>query len=266
MTARLVCALGVLALAPAARPIDIGTLKPEGYVSDFARVVDAQSRQDIEAYCARVEKLTGVQMAFVTIPTLGIEPIEDFANDLYRRWGIGQKGKDEGLLLLLAVRDRRSRLEVGLGLEPHITDGATGSLLRRMRPDLQQNRYGDALFTAAIDLGRRISQAKGVQIPEETSVRRRPPPPPSPAAELPWPLLLGGMFLLFWIMSMGSRRRRYYYGNRGFLPGMILGSMLGGRSSWGGRGGGGFGGYDSGDSFGGFGGGDSGGGGASSNW
>ena len=252
----------LLTFAPAVFAIDIATLKPQGYVSDFANVIDAESKADLEAYSARVEKATGVQMAFVTLDTLAGEALEDFANDLYRRWGVGQKGKDEGLLLLLVVGDHRSRLEVGRGLEEHIPDGMAGSLLRDMRSYLQRQQYGDALAVAARSLGNRIAQAKGVQISEEAPLRRRPPPQPA-GGEIPWPIILGGIVLLFWIMGMGSRRRGG--GGGGILPGLILGNMLG-RSSYGGYSGGGFGGYDSGGSFGGFGGGDSGGGGASGNW
>src|ERR1035438_3629521 len=79
--------------------------KPEGYVSDFAHVIDAASRSQLEAYCTSVEQATGAQMALVTIPSLETEPIEDVANTLYRAWGVGQKGKNEGILLLL---DRKS--------------------------------------------------------------------------------------------------------------------------------------------------------------
>ena len=83
-----------------------------------------------------------------------------------------------------------------------------------------------------------------------------------------FPLIIGGMLLLFWLLGMGGGGgRRGRGGGAGhLLAGMLLGSMMRGRSPYGGFGGGGFGGYDSGDSFGGFGGGDSGGGGASSNW
>ncbi len=88
-------------------------------------------------------------MAFVTIDSLDGEPVEDFANNLYRAWGIGKKGKDEGLLLLLAVKDRRSRLEIGRGLEGPITDGTSGSVLRQMAPSLRAGDYGDAMLTAA---------------------------------------------------------------------------------------------------------------------
>lgn len=262
MMPRLVLAAVLAAVSAAA--VDIGTLKPEGYVTDFARVVDAQSKAELTAYCAQVEKAAGVQMAFVTISTIGQDPVEDFANDLYRRWGIGNKETHEGLLLLLVVNDRRSRLEVGRGLEPYITDGTSGALLRQMRPALQQRRYGEALLAAAQSLGERVAAAKGVQIAADSPMRRRPPPPPAADFHIPLPMLILGAFAFFWIMGMGSRQRRGYRGG-GLLPGIILGNMMG-RSSYGGYSRGGFGGYDSGDSFGGFGGGDSGGGGASSDW
>jgi uncharacterized protein len=253
--------LAALALLSSAHALDLNSLKPQGYVSDFASVVDPASRQKIELYCARVEKATGAQMAIVTLPTLDGEPIEDVANDLFRRWGIGKKGEDNGLLFLLVIQDRRSRLETGFGLEPIINAGEAGSTLRAMRPALRQNQYGEALWVAATALGDKIAAAKGVQIDMGAPRPRRAPEPAS--QDIPWPIILGGLFLLLMIMGRGGRRGGGGGGLGGFLPGLILGNMMGGRSSYGG---GGFGGYDSGDTFGGFGGGDSGGGGASSDW
>jgi uncharacterized protein len=253
----------LLLLALPVLAIDIATLKPQGYVSDFAGVIDAQSKADLEAFSARVEKATGVEMAFVTLDSLAGESLEDFTNDLYRRWGVGKKGKDEGLLLLLVVNDRRSRLEIGRGLEEHIPDGMAGALLSEMRPFLRESQYGAAFSTAAHSLATRIAQRKGVQIPDAGPMRRRPPPQ-AVTDTIPIPLILGGIFLLFWIMGMGGRRGGRG-GGGGLLPGIILGNMMG-RSSYGGHSGGGFGGYDSGGGFGGFGGGDSGGGGASGSW
>jgi uncharacterized protein len=248
------CVLAWVCLA-SALAIDFGALKPEGYVSDFAHVVDPASRSAIERYCARVEKATGAQMALVTLDTLGGEPVEDVGNLLYRQWGVGQKGKNEGVLLLLVVRDRKSRLEVGYGLEPVLPDGSAGGLLREMRPALRQNQYGEALAVAAQSLGTRIATAKGVQIGTES----RRPLHSRRELPIPWWLILGGVALLIWLLRAGGG------GPGGLLAGMLLGNLMG-RSFGSGSGGGGFGGYDSGDSFGGFGGGDSGGGGASSNW
>ena len=153
-----------LVLVSSALALDLASLKPQGYLSDFAGVVDAESRQAIELYGARLEKATGAQIAIVTLSTLDGEPIEDVANDLFRRWGIGKKGEDNGLLFLLAVRDRRSRLEIGRGLEPIITDGRSGAALRAMRPALREGRYGEALSVAATSLGEVIAQSKGVQV------------------------------------------------------------------------------------------------------
>jgi len=206
-------------------------------------------------------------MAVVTVDSLEDEPIEDVANRLFREWGIGKKGKDEGLLLLFAVRDRKDRAEIGYGLEPIVTDADAGAILRGIRPILRQGNYGGAIFAAAQELGNQIAQAKGVDLGPVTRVRRERS---VPQRGIPWPVLIGGFFLLMWIIgrfSGGGSGGGRFGGGSGFLTGMILGNMMGRGSGWGG---GGFGGYDSGGGggggFGGFGGGDSGGGGASSGW
>jgi uncharacterized protein len=197
-------------------------------------------------------------MALVTLRTLEGEPIEDVANTIFRAWGVGQKGKNEGILLLLVVGERRSRLEVGYGLEPILPDGLSGSILRDMRPALRQGQYGEAMMAAAETIGSTIAHAKNVSLNAQLPRRIRR----SSGNSIPWPLLLLGLFVIFWLLRAGGRG-----GGGGFLTGMILGSLMGGRGF--GGGGGGFGGYDGGSSgggFGGFGGGDSGGGGASGNW
>lgn len=234
--------------------LDLKSLQPQGYVSDFAGVIDPVAKQAIEQYCRSVEDSTGAQLAFVTLVTLDGEPVEDVANTLYRQWGIGKKDTNEGALFLLAINDRRSRLEVGYGLEPVLPDGAAGGILREMRPALQEGRYGEAMRVAAAAVGERIAASKGVQIAGSPRPRR----PARREATLPLlPVLVMGGLLFFFMYSSGMGRgirRGGYYGP---------GPWIGGGSSGGSRGG--FGGYDGGG-FGGFGGGDSGGGGASSSW
>ena len=254
-------ALLLLAAAGAAG-ISVTELQPRGRVNDFAGVVDPFIRKDLERYLAHLEKTAGVQMAIVTLRTIEGQPLESFANDLYRHCGIGKKGKDEGALLLLVVDDKLSRLETGRGLEPVITDGTAGSLLREMRPALKDGKYGEALGTAVESLGRRIAQAKGVSIESAPPPVQRVPEEQKPSA-FPWALLLFVIFLAF-MLPRRRRQRRYHGGGGGFLPGLVLGGLN--RPVYGGHSHGGFGGYDSSDSFGGFGGGDSGGGGASSSW
>jgi len=254
-------------VAFSAAAVDWKTYKPQGYVSDFAGVVDAQSRAAIESYAGNVQRATGAQIALVTIPSLQGEPIEDVANDIFHAWGVGQKTEDNGVMLLLSIGDRKSRLEVGGGLGGDIPDSMAGDILDEMRPALRQRQYGPALLAAAEKIGSTVAQAKGVSIAAPTHARRVPR---GTRDSIPWPLILFGIFFLL-ILLRGGRHGGGYGGRGGgggFWTGLLLGQLLnsGRRSSgWGG----GFGGYDSGNSgggFGGFGGGDSAGGGASSDW
>jgi uncharacterized protein len=253
----------VLLAACLAAAYDFSALKPQGHVSDFAGVIDVQTRAGLNRYCKAVEASTGAEIALVTLDTLHDEPVEDVANLLYRTWGIGKSDTDEGVLFLLVVNDRKSRLEVGYGLEGAIPDGYGGGLLREMRAALQAGQYGPAMAVAAQTLGNRIAQDKGVTIQEQAPRSRR-----GVAQKRGFPF--GSLiFIVFLLFMMGGRRRGGRGGGMGgLLTGMLLGNILGGgfRGGYGGRSAGGFGGYDSFDSFGGFGGGDSGGGGASGDW
>jgi uncharacterized protein len=76
---------------------DFASLQPQGYISDFSGVIDAQTRASLEAYCADLEAKTSAQIAVLTIPTLRGEPVEDVAVDIFRKWGVGQKTTNEGL-------------------------------------------------------------------------------------------------------------------------------------------------------------------------
>jgi uncharacterized protein len=261
--------------AASAAAADWKALSPQGYLSDFSGVVDSASRAGIERYCGAVERSTGAQIALVTIPSLQGEPIEDVANTIFSAWGVGKKGADNGILLLLATGDRRSRLEVGYGLEPDIPDGFAGAVLRQMRPALRAGQYGEALKAAAETIGSRIAQAKGVAI--DATLPRRMRPGGGEVVLSPLVVGIGGLILLIAVgllfaflaaaAALPSRRPRPGFGGGGFLAGLLLGNLTGG--GWGRRGGhsgGGFGGFDSGGGFGGFGGGASGGGGASSSW
>ena len=250
--------LAALAL-PAVLALDTSKLKPTGYVNDFAHALDPAGKQRLESYCADLERSTGTQMAVVLVDTLDGEPVEDVANRLYREWGIGKKGADEGILLLLAVEDHKDRAEIGYGLEPIIPDGYAGDVMRRIRPILRQGNYSGALLAAADQFGERIAQSKGVALSTDPELRRTRPAPQGDS--IPWPLLVFGFFLVMWIIGRFTGGRG---GGTGLLAGMILGNMMG--RGGGGWSSGGFGGGGGGGSWGGFGGGDSGGGGASGGW
>jgi uncharacterized protein len=247
------------------------TPPPTGYVSDYAHVIDEGSKQRIEQLCRELESKTAAQLAFVTIPSLNGEPVEDYAVKLFEKWGIGKKEKSNGLLLLVAVQDRRSRIEVGYGLEGVITDGYSGEVLRQLRPYFRANDYGPGLYEAAQQLATRIAQSSGVSLsagPDRGRERDNSGAPLQSHQLIFVVLVLAALFLLPYFFgggggggSFGPSSRRYrrrgYYGGWGGFGGF---GGLGGSGGSSGGGSGGFGG------FGGFGGGSSGGGGASSDW
>jgi uncharacterized protein len=242
--------------------LDTSKLKPTGYVNDFAHAIDPQAAAVIEAYCGNVERATGAQFAIVTVDTLDDEPVEDVAVRLYKEWGIGKKGTDEGLLVLLAIKDHKNRIELGYGLEPIISDADAGSILRGIRPILRQGNYGGALLAVAQQLGQRVATAKGVTIEGQPPVQRGPRD--SGGGGGIFGIIIVFVIFMFLIRLLSGRGGGGGGGMGGFLTGMLLGNMLGGgrRGDWGG---GGFGG-GGGGGFGGFGGGGSGGGGASGGW
>lgn len=254
---RLLCtSLLLLSLRAAAAPISPTELRYRGYVNDFADVIEPEWEQRLTRLITLLDQKTKAQIAVVTVSTLEGEPIEDFANRLFQAWKIGHKD-DRGVLLLLVIKDRRSRLEVGYGLEPIIPDGYAGSVLREMRPALREQKYGQAIYAGVSLLAERIAAQSGVKLEELGVPRARP----RAAQGLEWtmlPLVLALMPLLFlvllafWAPGTGVRYRRRRWWDSGYLGG------FGGYDSSGS--GGGFGGFE------GFGGGSSGGGGASSSW
>jgi uncharacterized protein len=258
----------LIAFAVSAFALDTSKLKPTGYVNDFAKALDPAGKARLEAYCAALETSTGVQMSIVTVDTLDDEPVEDVGNRLFRQWGIGKKGKDNGILLLFAIKDHKNSVELGYGIEPIISDADAGSILRGIRPILRQGNYSGALLAAAQELGNTIAQAQGVAQVAPPGGQRPRARSGGSSSGVNWVALLPiGILALFWLIgriSGGGRGGRGGGMGTGLLTGMILGNMMGrGGSGWSG---GGFGGGGGGGGFGGFGGGDSGGGGASSSW
>jgi len=222
--------------------------QPRGYVSDFAEIIPASEESRISSLCAQVEEKTTAEIAVVTMPDIGGESEELYATELFQRWGIGKKGRDNGILLFLALAERRFRIETGYGLEGLLPDGRLGQIAdEKMMPFFRQGRYGHGFYSGAAAIAEIIAVDAGVQLSLES-----PPPSPPPedggrqAFRIPVLLIILIIFMIFG-------------GRLGLLPLLLLGGMPRGRGGFGGGfKGGGFGG-----GFGGFGGGMSGGGGIS---
>ena len=152
---------------------------PQGYVSDFAHVLDAGARASLEARLAAYDRATTNQIAIALFPDLGGVPINDFAVRLEEAWKVGRRGRDNGLLLLVALKERQVRIEVGYGLESKVTDADAGRIIRDdLAPAFQAGRYGEGLG-AAVDalaalIGAPSRSASGTPPPGSGVVRTQP--------------------------------------------------------------------------------------------
>jgi uncharacterized protein len=231
-------------------------------INDFANVVDAQSKQTMEALIRSLQQASGDVVIVATIPTFKpYGDIREYAVKMFenRGRGIGQRGKDNGVLILLAVQDRQVWIEVGYDLEQFITDGYAGDVSRTlMAPAFARGDYGGGLVAGVNQFAARIAQARGVTLTGA----------PAPAAARGGrgvglsPGVIVILIIWFLIASRTSRRSHLMRGGRwGRGPWSGWNSGIGPFGGGGGFGGGGFGG-----GFGGFGGGSSGGGGGGASW
>jgi len=235
-------------------------------VNDFAGIIDPQSEQALDAMIRSLQQAAGDVVVVATVQT--IEPYADareYAVEMFENAGrgIGERGTDNGLLVLVAVDEREVWVEVGYDLEEFITDGFAGETSRNvMLPEFRRGDYGAGLVAGVSRIIGRIAERRNVTL---QGVR---PPEETEDDENPGGSIVLTVFILFMIlnaiagrMRRGRRHIRRWGGGgwSGWHSG--AGPFGGGLGGFGGRGGGGFGG-----GFGGFGGGRSGGGGGGAGW
>ena len=235
-------------------------------VNDFAHVIDPDSAAKMDTLIRSLQKASGDVVVVATVDTF--QPygdIREYAVKMFENHGrgIGQKGKDNGLLILLAVKDRQVRVEVGYDLEEFITDGYAGELSRKvMVPEFRNGAYGAGLLAGVTRIAARIAERRNV-------VLEGAPPPSEDDNEGGFGI--SGFAVLIVILILlnmigRTRRRRGFWGGTGGGWNSGVGPFGGGFGRGGGFGGG-FGGFGGGGGgFGGFGGGRSGGGGGGGSW
>lgn len=220
--------------------------EPQGYINDYAGLVDPQVEQSLERELYKFEQSDSTQIVVATFDSLEGGSLEDFSIRLADQWKIGQKGNDNGVILLIFKNDRKLRIEVGYGLEHKLTDALSSQIISGdIVPYFRKGQFEKGIVAGV----RAIEQ---VVRGEYTAKAKK-----SKKKDLS---LLQALFflLIFFIIPWFFRGARYSKRGRssGFLAGAILGSALGGRS---GGSSGGFGGFSGG-------GGGFGGGGASGSW
>lgn len=224
---------------------------PRDYVTDLAGVVPRDVQERLNGYSQELERKTGAQVLVLTVRTLDNQSIEEFALSVKEQWRLGQKGKDNGALLVVAVEDRQYRFEIGYGLEEILPDSAVGRIGReRLVPAFRQGDYGGGIAAATLALVGAVASHEGVRI-EGLPAVQRPQVRTKPLGMLQ--KIFYGLIALVAIILFITHPQQCLL--------LVLASSMGGRGGWSG-GGGGFGG----GSFGGGGGGSGGGGGASGRW
>lgn len=250
----------------------IASLRPTNYVNDFAGVLDASTQAQLNALCQQVDQKAQAQIAVVTVKSVDGQDVVSYAVALYQKWGIGAKGKDRGVLILLATQDHKYWTAVGYGLEPILPDGKVGGFGREMVPLLRGGDYAGAVTLMTARVASVIAQDAGVTLDNQPRLAAPPQQPGSsggPGGVVVFLVLLFVVILIFRALFRGGGSGRGG-GGSGFLSGllwaMLFSNLGGGRGGYGGGGfgGGGFGG--GGGGFGGFGGGSTGGGGAGGSW
>jgi uncharacterized protein len=134
--------------------------KLEGRVNDYAHVLSKGDIKKLNSTLESIEKdhPDKPQIVFLLPQSLPEEGIEQYANDVARSWGIGQKGKDNGVLVVIAPNDRKMRVEVGYGLEPYIPDSVALEITGSMKADLRAKNYYGAVMTATNGIVQRLPQ------------------------------------------------------------------------------------------------------------
>ncbi len=141
------------------------------YANDYVGVIDADSAQYIMSVGKELEDKTGAQAVVVVIDSLKGETIESYANGIFRNWGIGQKDKNNGLLILLSIKDQIWRVEVGTGLEGAITDIYSSRVMNDFAvPKFKQNQYGQGLRSVYSILSDNIAKEYGVTLEKNINV------------------------------------------------------------------------------------------------
>ncbi len=120
---------------------------PTGYVNDFASMLTPETKTALEATLTQFTKETSSEISVVTVADLGGDSIENYANELFRAWGIGTKNNNNGVLLLISRDDRKLRIEVGYGLEGALPDATAYSIVtNNITPFFKEEKYNEGVM------------------------------------------------------------------------------------------------------------------------
>jgi len=200
--------------------------QPQGYINDFAGILKQDEKVGLETKLDAFTKATGNEISVVTVKSLGDDTVENFAVELFKEWGIGKKGQDNGVLVLIALDDREMRIEVGYGLEGSLTDSQSGGIIRNvMTPAFRANDFFGGIDGAVNQIISDISPeyATGVGLPQNDFVEN--------TSSSNWNFSNLAFFIFFipiWIASILARSKSWWAGGVvGGVIGVVVGLFFG---------------------------------------
>jgi len=225
--------------------------QPTGWVNDFANVIDKGDADKLSSLTEEVEQKTTTEIAVVTVNSIAPYDEKEYARVLFDSWKPGKKGKDNGVLVLLAVKERRWRIETGYGVEGILPDGLSGEIGRNyMVPYFKEGKYGEGLYQGICAIANIVAKDAHVTLTTLGNFEDISPVKQSSAGAsdaLATVIILIAIVLLLVVSNLGSNRNRYYGG--GYYGGSWGGGFGGGGGGFGGFGGGGGGGGGAGGGF-----------------
>ncbi|MDO8716187.1 MAG: TPM domain-containing protein [Dehalococcoidales bacterium] len=201
--------------------------RPTGFVNDYAGLLLAGGKNQLESRLVKLEKDTSAELAVVTVVKLEETTIEEYAVGLFNDWGIGKSDKDNGVLLIMSLTDREVWIEVGYGLEPVITDGRAGRILDdKVIPSFRTGDYEQGITDGVIALEEYIRNGTPPSLIEENPFQRL-----LDNFSLPEPLVIFIVIISIYILGFMARTKSIWLGGIwGFIMGLVLG--FGFRSRW----------------------------------
>ncbi len=140
---------------------------PKGYVNDFANMIPDDKERSLESFLVNYEQKTTNEIVVVTVETIGDKTIEDYTIHLAEKWKVGKKEKDNGVILLIAEKERKIRIEVGYGLEPVLTDAKAKLIIEReMTPLFKSGDYAAGIRAGANAV---VAALEGTYVPSNSS-------------------------------------------------------------------------------------------------
>jgi uncharacterized protein len=199
--------------------------KPVGFVNDFANMLSAGTRASLETRLSLLEKDTSAEVAFVSVETLGNSSLEEYAVGLFEAWGIGKKGKDNGVLFLVSLAEGDLRIEVGYGLEGVITDGRAGRILDNdVLPFLDAGEVDQAIENGLIAIENYIRDGSPPSVVEENAIQNFL----SSYSFPPYSLIILGILSIYMLGFMARTKSIWLGGIWGIILGLVLGFGFGG--------------------------------------